>query len=105
MSAAASTRTNRARTPRARGAAGHPLLIGVFIGLLLGLCLALAVACPAEMSGDDLGAALAAIRAVGPEGQGNAAAAPAWRKLAALDRASLPTLLSGMSGANEFAAN
>jgi cell division protein FtsN len=44
MSAATSTRTNRARTPRARGAAGHPLLIGVFIGLLLGLCLALAVA-------------------------------------------------------------
>jgi cell division protein FtsN len=41
---AAATRTNRPRTPRAHGAAGHPLLIGVFIGLLLGLCLALAVA-------------------------------------------------------------
>jgi cell division protein FtsN len=44
MPAAASTRGHRPRTPRTRGAAGHPLLIGVFIGLLLGLCLALAVA-------------------------------------------------------------
>lgn len=44
MATAASTRTSRARTSRARGAAGHPLLIGVLIGLLLGLCLALAVA-------------------------------------------------------------
>jgi cell division protein FtsN len=44
MPVAASTRSHRPRTPGTRGAAGHPLLIGVFIGLLLGLCLALAVA-------------------------------------------------------------
>jgi len=36
--------SNRSRTPPARGAAGHPVLVGVLIGLLLGLCLALGVA-------------------------------------------------------------
>jgi cell division protein FtsN len=37
-------RGNRPRTSPARGAAGHPVLVGVLIGLLLGLCLALGVA-------------------------------------------------------------
>ena len=32
------------RPRRSQGAAGHPMLIGVFIGVLLGLCLALGVA-------------------------------------------------------------
>jgi len=40
----AATHSRRPRTPPTRGAASHPVLIGVFIGLLLGLCLALAVA-------------------------------------------------------------
>jgi cell division protein FtsN len=37
-------RTEGRRTAAARGAVGHPVLIGVFIGLLIGLCLALGVA-------------------------------------------------------------
>ncbi len=49
--------------------------------------------------------ALQAVRAVGPEGRGNAEATPAWRELAAADPAALPALLAAMDGANEIAAN
>lgn len=39
-----SERSHRPGASPSRGAAGHPVLIGVLIGLLLGLCLALGVA-------------------------------------------------------------
>src|SRR5262249_18955510 len=45
------------------------------------------------------------VRAVGPEGQGNAAASPAWKQLAAADATALPALLAAMDGANELALN
>ena len=49
--------------------------------------------------------ALAAIKSVGPEGRGNAAAAAAWRKLACGDATTLVPLLEAMDGANDFALN
>ncbi len=45
------------------------------------------------------------IRAVGPEGKGNAEASAVWRKVAAADASMLPALLAGMDGANDFAVN
>ena len=45
------------------------------------------------------------IRAVGPEGRGNAEATAAWRKLAAAEADGLPAILSAMDGANELALN
>jgi hypothetical protein len=45
------------------------------------------------------------LRAVGPEGQGNAAASAAWKKLAAGHAAALVPLLAAMDGANDYALN
>ena len=48
---------------------------------------------------------LAAIRAVGREGAGNAAAAAAWRAIVAGDAGRIPAVLAAMDGANPLAAN
>ena len=48
---------------------------------------------------------LADLRAVGPEGNGNAQASAAWKELARADTKSLPKILSSMDGANDLAAN
>lgn len=48
---------------------------------------------------------LATVRAVGPEGLGNAAAGAAWKSLAAGDASSLPALLGAMDGANDLVVN
>lgn len=53
----------------------------------------------------DLAAAVQTLRAVGPEGRGNAEATAAWKKLAAADAAALPALLAAMDGANDYALN
>lgn len=45
------------------------------------------------------------IRAVGPEGQGNAAASAAWKKLANGNVTTLVPLLAAMDGANDYALN
>lgn len=45
------------------------------------------------------------VRAVGPEGQGNAAASAAWKILADEPAASIPRLLAAMDGANDLAVN
>jgi len=45
------------------------------------------------------------IRAIGPEGIGNAKASAAWKQLAAGDSSTLVTLLNGMDGANDYAVN
>ena len=45
------------------------------------------------------------IRAVGKEGQGNAAAAKAWQRLAKAEASALPEILAAMDGANPLAAN
>lgn len=65
-------------------------------------CLALAVG---PVAGEELPQAIAAVRAVGPNGQGAAQAAAAWRTLARADAACLPELLAGMTGANPLARN
>ncbi|MDE2680038.1 MAG: hypothetical protein OSB29_01575 [Verrucomicrobiota bacterium] len=48
---------------------------------------------------------LKTIRAVGPEGKGNAAAAQAWQALAQAKPAALPQILAAMDGANPLASN
>jgi hypothetical protein len=48
---------------------------------------------------------VAAVRAVGPNGAGSAAAAKAWPVLARADVGQLPVLLAGMDGANPVARN
>lgn len=49
--------------------------------------------------------ALAAVRSVGPKGQGTAAAQSAWKQLAAQPPSALPEILAGMDGANDYALN
>ena len=53
----------------------------------------------------DIAEPVRVLRAVGPEGQGNAAASAAWKKLAAGNAATLVPLLGAMDGANDYALN
>ena len=53
----------------------------------------------------EIGDAVKAIRAVGPEGQGNAAASAAWKKLAAGNVTTLLPILEAMDGANDYTLN
>ena len=73
------------------------LALGGFAALL---SLRLCAAAPA-----DLNDAIQTLRAVGAEGRGNAAAAAAWKTLAAADLGRLTTLLAGMDGADDLVAN
>lgn len=73
----------------------------------LGLCLLWAaslVSAPAALP-PDLAAAVQTLRAVGPEGRGNADATAAWKKLATADATAVPALLAAMDGANDYALN
>jgi hypothetical protein len=55
---------------------------------------------PPEIAGP-----LQTLRAVGPEGQGNADASAAWKKLAGGDATTLLPILEAMDGANDYALN
>lgn len=72
--------------------------LGMWLGLLAG-------GLPAW--GDDRGLAdaLAVLRAVGAEGQGNEAASQAWKRVAAAESPALPLILDGLRGANDYAVN
>ena len=70
----------------------------LLVGSLAGLMVQSALASPVSD-------ALPAIRQVDHEGQGNAAAARAWKVLAAADASALPEILAAMDGANPLAAN
>lgn len=67
--------------------------------------LAFALAIPLLAADPDLAEALKALRAVSVEGQGNAAATAAWRRLAAADAGELPVILAAFDGANDYAVN
>jgi hypothetical protein len=67
------------------------------------LLLTAALGAPAGES--DLAKAIIAVRGAGPNGQGAAVAAAAWKRLAAADVAELPELLAGMDGASPVARN
>ncbi len=58
-----------------------------------------------QAAANDLDKSVAALRAVGGEGQGNTAAGRALQRLAKGGAGTLPALLAGMDGANPFAAN
>jgi hypothetical protein len=45
------------------------------------------------------------LKSVSAEGQGNAAASEAWKKVAAADAKTIPDLLAAMDGANDYALN
>src|SRR5882672_1598439 len=72
--------------------------------LLLLAVLSCAGLAPAA-SASRLSASIQTIRAVGPEGGGNAEAARAWKELGAGDAGSLLIILGGMDGANDLAVN
>jgi len=54
---------------------------------------------------EPLAEAVRVVRAVGPEGRGNAEASKAWRALATAPAKELPGILAGFDGANELALN
>ncbi|MBT4227803.1 MAG: hypothetical protein HOD74_09575, partial [Verrucomicrobia bacterium] len=58
-----------------------------------------------QAAADEFDKSVAALRAVGGEGQGNTAAGQALQRLAKGGADTLPALLAGMDGANLFAAN
>ena len=70
--------------------------------LALGAVFSLGVVCWAAPA---ISSSIKTIRAVGNEGQGNAAAAKAWKQLIKADAAALPKILGAMDGANPLAAN
>ncbi len=70
--------------------------------LALGAVFSLGVLCWAAPA---ITSSIKTIRAVGNEGQGNAAAAKAWKQLIKADAAALPRILGAMDGANPLAAN
>jgi hypothetical protein len=72
----------------------------LFLALLMAVLAATAPANAASLS-----RSLDTIRAVGPEGKGNAEAAAAWKTVSAADSGELVTILKSMNGANELAAN
>jgi hypothetical protein len=59
----------------------------------------------AHGSGESVTALLSTLKAVGPENGGQALAANAWRKLAAVDVRQLPDVLAGLDDAGPLAAN
>jgi hypothetical protein len=73
--------------------------------LFVAALLALALGQPAAGNAASLSAAIQAVRAVGPEGHGNAEASRAWQELSRAKAADLPVLLAGMDGANDLALN
>ena len=69
---------------------------------------ALSLACTLSLgraADDEFDKSVAALRAVGGEGQGNVAAGQAMQRLAKSQAVKLPALLSAMDGANPFAVN
>ncbi len=56
-------------------------------------------------SSSKLSDSIKVVRAVGPEGLGNAKASKAWKQISTADAAALPTILAAMDGANELALN
>lgn len=67
--------------------------------------LACAVLAEAALAGPPLKDSIDTVRRAGPDGEGSAAAAKAWRQLAAAGPADLPALLAGMNGASPLARN
>jgi len=78
---------------------GYPLRMKSLLSGLLVVAL-----CTAAQAAD-LSAPIKTIRAVGSEGQGNAAAAKAWQSLSKAEATALPQILTAMDGANPLAAN
>ena len=81
-------------------------MIQLVVGRLLpaGLALHLAATVLSAASAG-LPVALDSLRAVGPEGAGNAAAQAAWKTVADAPPSELPRLLAAMDGANDYSLN
>src|SRR5258707_12562267 len=73
--------------------------------ILVGLIVVLARAAVAASPPREFADAIQTIRAVGPEGRGNADASRAWKKLAAGNCAVIVPLLAGMDDASDLAVN
>src|SRR5689334_1869079 len=70
-----------------------------------GIMLSLALLESAPAASASFSQSIRAIRAVGPEGAGNAAATAAWRELATGNVSIVVPLLEAMDGANDYALN
>ena len=72
------------------------------------LALAVGLTCATQShaaSTPKLADSIKVIRAVGPEGLGNAKASEAWKQLSTAEASGLPTILAAMDGANALALN
>lgn len=78
-----------------------PLMKLFLCGLVFASCLGTTLAATPEETASQL----KIIRAVGPEGQGNAAASAAWKQLAEGGAPTLLPILAAMDGANDYALN
>jgi hypothetical protein len=74
------------------------IILPALVGLLIGVA-------ANGASVPRLADSIKTIRAVGPEGKGNAEAGVAWKKLSTAEASALPTILTAMDGANELAIN
>ena len=58
-----------------------------------------------DQAGADVAGSIRSVRAVGAEGEGNAAASAAWKELAEAGPGALTAILSGMDDSNDLALN
>ena len=86
-----------APAPPARLPRLHPLAARGIAGML--------ASCVTTASAADIASALAALRNVASDGQGNPAASTAWAELAQFDASHLPAILAAMDGASDLARN
>ena len=83
----------------------EPPIMKCPIAFLLLLAAILAVMPPNSAAATALSRSLETIRAVGPEGKGNAAASEAWKKISNENGKALVPILKSMNGANDLALN
>jgi len=74
-----------------------------FARCTIGLVVTLALIGPARAA--EVDRLLKVMQAVGPEGDGNGAAAAAWKELSQAEATQLPAILAGLDDANPLAAN
>ena len=89
------------------GWVGLPTFSGVkhSFSLMLSVALGLGGVSLGQAADGEFARAVATLRAVGGEGQGNEAAGQALQRLAKGSPESIPALLESMDGANPFASN
>ena len=73
--------------------------------VLFGLFVTMVLMVPLAADAGEIDSLVAAIKDVGPMGEGNRSATSAWKELARTDARRLPELLRGLEDASPLAAN